>query len=185
LGNFPGEVLPVDPPSPAGVPDAYVMRPFAVKLKYRKKPFMTLEVEVGYDELDALGGEVEEHLAADVAELFAELGLATPGPVRLLPVPLQIAQKLHACSAPGSERAHDLVDLQLLAPGADDAAVAQAARRLFDFRRAHPFPPVVAVGSGWGSLYDLAAEGLDVLPDVADAVSWANDYIARLQRIAG
>jgi Nucleotidyl transferase AbiEii toxin, Type IV TA system len=145
---------------------------------------MTLELEVGYDELDALGGPVEEHLAPDVAELFVELGLATSQPVRLLPVPLQIAQKLHACSAPGSERAHDLVDLQLLVPAADDAAVAEASRRLFAFRRAHAFPPAVAIGEGWGPLYDEAAEGLDVLPDVQDAVGWVNDYIARLDRIA-
>jgi hypothetical protein len=47
--------------------------------------------------------------------------------VRLLPP--QVAQKLHACTAPGSERAHDLVDLQLLEPDADDAAVAEATQR--------------------------------------------------------
>jgi hypothetical protein len=35
------------------------MRPFAVKLKYRARSFTTLELEVGYDELDALGGTVE------------------------------------------------------------------------------------------------------------------------------
>lgn len=35
---------------------------------------------------------------------------------------------------------------------------------------------------GWASIYAEAAEGLDVLSNVTDAVAWANDFIDRLTR---
>lgn len=39
-------------------------------------------------------------------------------------------------------------------------------------------PPSVAVQEGWDGLYIEQAFGLDVLPDVASAVEWANELIA-------
>lgn len=36
--------------------------------------------------------------------------------------------------------------------------------------------------AGWSSIYAEAAEGLDVLGNVTDAVTWANDFIDRLTR---
>jgi len=32
----------------------------------------------------------------------------------------------------------------------------------------------------WPTIYAEAADGLDVLPDVDDAVAWTNDFIASL-----
>ena len=180
--RFAGKVVEVPPATPLGVPTPYVMRPFDVRLTYRGRAFTTLRLEVGHDELDVLGDDVEQHLAPDAVELFAELGLAAPAPVPLLPASVQIAQKLHACSAPRSQRAHDLVDLQLLAPSADPAAVAGLARRLFAFRRSHDFPPTITVDPGWDALYAEAATGLGVLPGVEEAAEWANAYVARLVR---
>ena len=107
------------------------------------------------------------------------LGLPSPAPVRVLPLHHQISQKLHACSEPGSKRAHDLVDLQLMAPMADAALVRQTAERLFAFRAAHPWPPTVVAGEGWEVRYADAAEGLVVL-DLEAAVEWVNKYIASL-----
>ncbi|GAA0314583.1 nucleotidyl transferase AbiEii/AbiGii toxin family protein [Kineococcus aurantiacus] len=179
-GNFTGHVVPGVPPTPAGVPTGYVMRPFTIKLRYHGKAFLSLPLEIGYDELNALGGPLEHHLADDVATLFAELGLPTPAPVRLLPAALQIAQKIHACTAPGSERAHDLVDLQLLTPGTDDTEVAQAVQRLFAFRRAHPLPAAITPGPGWDTRYTDAATGLEVHPTLEDAVAWTSSYLQRL-----
>jgi len=179
-GHFTGQVLPGVPPTPAGIPTGYVMRPFVIKLRYHAKAFLSLPLEIGYDELDALGGPLDHHLADDVVSLFAELGLPVPQPVRLLPAALQIAQKLHACTTAGSERAHDLVDLQLLEPGSDDADVAEATARLFAFRRAHSFPAALTPGPGWDTRYTDAATGLDVHPTLDDAVAWTNIYLQRL-----
>ena len=55
----------------------------------------------------------------DIVELFDIIGLDTPDPIPVLALDHQIAQKLHACTAinaktGGDERAHDLVDLQIL-----------------------------------------------------------------------
>lgn len=115
-------------------------------------------------------------MSEEVLLLFAELGLPAPLPVRTLPIHHQISQKLHACTEPGSSRAHDLVDLQLLIPGADALLVSATAQRLFKFRGTHPWPPTLEVGSQWDALYDQAAQGLGVR-SLPDAVAWLNDYL--------
>lgn len=119
-------------------------------------------------------------MADDVRALFAGLGLDLPEQVPVLAAHHQIAQKLHACTEPGGTRAHDLVDIQLLAPQADQARVADAARRIFRFRKRHPWPPAVVPNQDWGPLYDEAAVGLPVAPDVRSAAAWAIGYIKDL-----
>lgn len=42
------------------------------------------------------------------------------------------------------------------------------------------WPPVIAAGDQWATLYVEAAEGLDVIPDVEEAVIWANELIRRI-----
>jgi hypothetical protein len=109
-------------------------------------------------------------------------GLPQPGPVRVLPLQHQVAQRIHACTEPGSSRAHDLVDLQLMEPHLADDLVAHTCERLFRFRKQHTWPPVLSVDEAWEEDYLVAAEGLEVLPDVHAAASWLNGYVARLSR---
>ena len=138
-GPFTGTVIHGRQRPPAGVPSAYVMQPYVVKLLFHSRPFATVAVELGYDELEATTNEpIERALAPEVVDLFNELGIGSPLPIPVLPLHHQIAQKLHACTEPGSERAHDLVDLQLMAPLADDTLAGTTTRRLFTFRRQHP-----------------------------------------------
>lgn len=89
--------------------------------------------------------------------MFAELGLPQPGPVPVLPLQHQIAQKIHACTEPGSSRAHDLVDLQLMEPHITDDVVAHTRERLFRFRKQHAWPPALTVGETWEEAYKEAA----------------------------
>lgn len=115
--------------------------------------------------------------------MFAHLGLPAPQPVAIIAPHHQIAQKIHACTEPGSERAHDLVDLQLLWP-ADDAGlslVADTTRRLFAFRRGHQFPGTCRVGPDWSRTYDEAAQGLPVIPEVTEAARWLNIQLVELR----
>lgn len=183
-GAFTGTVTEGRPRPPAGVPAAYVMQPYIVKLLFHDRPFGTVTIELGYDELEATTQEPPElALSPDVADLFVELGLQTPSPVSVLPLHHQIAQKLHACTEPGNERAHDLVDLQLIAPLADEGLVAATTRRLFVFRQQHAWPAAIAPGPNWATLYADAVAGLDVIPELAEAVEWANRYIRRLTEI--
>ena len=81
-------------------------------------------------------------------------------------------------------RPHDLVDLQLMCGHSQiDLAEARAiCIRLFDYRRRQPWPPTVAKGSAWDSLYEDAGNGLDVLPTCDEAVAWANDLIASINK---
>ncbi|WP_147918622.1 nucleotidyl transferase AbiEii/AbiGii toxin family protein [Ruania zhangjianzhongii] len=127
--------------------------------------------------------EPEVQLAADLAGLLTEVGLEEPRPVRAIRVDHQIAQKLHAISEAGSERAHDLVDLQLLDRGEDlDLPQVRATCvRLFEYRQQHTWPPVIVVGNGWDTLYAAAVDDIDVVPEIAEAVRWANAFIERIE----
>jgi hypothetical protein len=115
--------------------------------------------------------------------LFESLGLETPAPIPVLALE---AQKLHACTYVNpktgqNDRAHDLVDLQILEQDEpiDMAAVAATAERLFAARQGHEWPPTVVQHDRWEAIYTEAATGLDVIDNVSEAVIWANNFIAR------
>ncbi len=63
--------------------------------------------------------------------------LPEPGPVALMPLTHQVAQKPHALTSPGKSRAHGLADLQVICRnGAPDlVATHETCVRLFDYRR--------------------------------------------------
>jgi hypothetical protein len=138
----------------------------------------------------------------------AVLGFGDPAPVPLISLEQQIAQKIHAVTHPGSQRAHDLVDLQLLwragtegEQGLDLPLLAQLCQRTFDYRRAHPWPPTgAALPNLLEPAYQAALEEADpgnllpnepddgsvATPDVSpavtlsDATGWLADRIAEI-----
>ena len=59
------------------------------------------------------------------------------------------------------------------------AAVAETAQRLFAARRSHPWPPTIVAYPGWDTIYTEAADGLDVIDNINDAMDWANRFIER------
>lgn len=94
-----------------------------------------------------------------------------------------VAQKLHAASAPGSRRAHDLIDLQLIARNTGNLnyeLLRKTCVRLFAYRKQQGWPPIVAEGETWSETYRIASEGLDVLPTVEEAVAWTNAFIQKI-----
>ncbi len=183
--GFTGRLVEKAAPRPTAVPTAYLMQPFEVKLDYLGRPWCTVKFELGYNEIgDA--DEPEYQLASDLVGLFTEVGLEIPRPVPVLRADHQIAQKLHAVSSERSERARDLVDLQLLDRG-DDLDLTQVDAicvRLFAYRRQQTWPPTVVVGNQWDTLYAQAADGLDVLPTVDAAVEWVNEFVRRIAAAA-
>ena len=179
--GFTGHVVPRSPAHPRDVPEQYVMQPFDVKLSYNGKSWLTVPLEVGHDELgDA--DEVEYGLAEDVAALFEAVGLPAPGPSPLMPLHHQIAQKLHAVSTPGGDRAHDLIDLQVICSmgSVDLARTRETCVRLFAYRRQQAWPPAIEGDDRWAGLYDAQAAGLDVLDTVGEAVEWANELVSAI-----
>lgn len=179
--GFTGRVIERRPPRPPGVPPAYVMQPFDLKLDYLGQPWRTVKFELGHNEIDD-AVDPELRIAADLVELFTDLGLPAPGPVPVMRADHQVAQKLHAVSSPGSDRVRDLVDLQLLDAGEkfDHAAVARTCERLFVYRQRQLWPTRITIGTEWDTLYAAAAEDLDVLPTVNEAATWTDEFIQRV-----
>ncbi|WP_276670079.1 nucleotidyl transferase AbiEii/AbiGii toxin family protein [Schaalia cardiffensis] len=180
--GFTGIIVPKEPASPRGVPAAYVMRPFDIKLAYNGKSWMTLPLEVGHNEI----GDAEDPdmvSSPEVATILKELGLPEPAPVPCMRLEHQIAQKLHALSGVGSERAHDLIDLQIAVTGGnlDYLEARKICVRLFEYRQEQGWPPTLVKEEGWESLYGAQAQGLSVLPSVDDAVDWANSLVAKIE----
>ena len=183
--GFTGRAVKVDPPDPDGVPPTYLMLPYDVKLSYNNKPWMTIRIEVGHNEIgDADASDAV--LSDDMARVFEDLGFPRPKKIAVMKLPYQVAQKLHAVTEKDSERAHDLIDLQLVCDKSelDLSETKSLCRRLFDYRRKQPWPPVVVKGPEWERLYVEALANIvgkaSVLQSVDEAIVWANDLIARI-----
>jgi predicted nucleotidyltransferase component of viral defense system len=180
--GFTGTLVRREPAKPRGVPGEYVMQPYDIKLSYNEKPWCTVPLEIGHDEI----GDAEDPdrgIAREIVDAFVALGFPEPKPVPLMRIEHQVAQKLHAASGAGSARAHDLVDLQLIVAreSVDYSAVRQVCRRLFAYRRQQAWPPTMLKGDDWDELYLAQSEGLEVLPTVDDAIEWANDLVNRIE----
>ena len=181
--GFTGVAVRKEPATPAGVPAAYVMQPYDVKLSYLGKSWVTVPLEIGHNEIgDA--GDPDMVAPQDATMLFEALGFDPPSPVPVMRLSHQIAQKLHGLSEEKSIRAHDLVDLQLinLNEQVDFAQTREICEQLFAYRGQQAWSPTIKAGANWVSLYAEAAEGLNVIQDLAEAIDWANRFI---EEIAG
>ena len=186
--GFTGTVEKEEAATPEGVPAEDVMQPFSIRLAFLGRHWLTVAFELGHDEIGSTKS-CDLRIAEDLITLFELLGLETPAPIPVLALDHQIAQKLHACTFVNpntgqNDRAHDLVDLQILEreEKIDMATVAGTAKRLFIARQGHDWPPTVVEYDRWETIYTEAATGLDVIDNVTEAVTWANDFIAQIVR---
>jgi hypothetical protein len=151
-------------------------------VKYKGRSFVTVEIELGVDEIGGVSQPIMA-MAPQIIRLFADLGLEVPAQVSVLAGEFQIAQKLHACTVADkhgkNQRAHDLIDIQLLSEleTINLARLSEVGRRTFAYRRVGNWPPSVQSWPGWDDLYAAAAQGLQVR-GLAEAISWANELIA-------
>ena len=169
---------------PNGVPFEYVMQPCEVKLKYLGTPWFTVSLEIGHNEIgDADASDLVE-MPETLAGLCDFLCLRRLPPIPAMRLEHQAAQKLHGVSAPGSRRAHDLIDLQLIfANGCVDIPlVASLCRALFKYRQVHAWPPRIAKGDGWEEVYNRQRGKLSVLESVDEAIAWANELIEKIDK---
>lgn len=180
--GFSGEVIVRRQGSPKGIPFDYVMQPCDVKISYLGRPWYTVQLEVGHNEIgDADAFDLVE-VPKVLVDLFAFLSIPAPSAIPAMRLEFQIAQKIHGASAPSSKRAHDLIDLQLImnnaAPDLHEAN--KICRQLFKYRKVHAWPPKVVKGDGWDASYNDQRGELSVLETVDEAVAWANELIARI-----
>jgi len=127
-----------------------------VAVAYRSRGWQTIDVDLGP------AGAAEVDLVVPAVPGLVEMNLAVPSPVRCLGTNEQVAQKLHACTAPGERgRARDVLDILLfdLLGKVDYARTRAAAKRVFKERGTHAFPPVFEMPAVWRiELVNLAAE---------------------------
>ena len=179
--GFSGTIVRYEPASPKNIPAEYVMKPYGVKLLYNGQSWCTVDLEIGFNEIgDA--EDVEYGLSGEVVDIFRQLAFPDPKPVPLMRLEYQIAQKLHGASEPGSRRAHDLIDLQLIVSRGefDYRRLHDVCRRLFAYRRKQTWPPTVVKGVDWESVYNEENGKGSVLATVDEAIAWANELIAEI-----
>ena len=181
--GFTGEIKILRQASPRGIPFDYVMQPCDVKLKYRGSPWYTVNLEVGHNEI----GDADEcdkvEMPQVMEEVFEFAALPKPSPIPAMRLEYQVAQKLHGVSAPGSKRAHDLIDLQLIMANAeiDYKRAAGLCRKLFTYRQVHTWPPMIVKGENWETMYTGQMRDLPILSSVDEAINWANELITRIE----
>jgi len=94
-------------------------------------------------------------------------------PVRCLGLAEQVAQKLHACTGPAAAgRARDVLDILLIDTlgKLDYPATADAARRVFEERATHAFPPEFVMPPEWRPELEALAAELDFPLTAASAI---------------
>ena len=117
-----------------------------VAVQYRTRAWQTVEVDLG----PASRRKVD--FVEPRIQGLRELGLNVTSPVRCLGLAEQVAQKLHACTAPFStDRARDVLDILLIEMlgGLDYRRASAAAREVFEERATHAFPPAFAMPAEW------------------------------------
>lgn len=163
-------------------------RRFVAKLSYHGQPFASVPIEVSMVE----AGNAERFDAVS-SDALALVGVPGAVAVPCMTLPWQIAQKLHACTATlappkTNDRAHDLVDLQLLemlVANADLEQIRLACVAVFGGRAEQSWPPAIRALAHWPVIYDRAREGLDHI-DLAETAVKAADrvqrFVARIDR---
>jgi hypothetical protein len=170
------------PPEEIEVPGLHVKpRRFVAKLSYHGQPFASVPIEVSM--VEAGNAESFDAVSSDALALVGVPGAVT---VPCMTLPWQIAQKLHACTttpaAPKTnDRAHDLVDLQLLEVILADTDLEQtrlACVAVFEVRAEQSWPTTIRALPHWPAIYDRAREGLDHI-DLAETVAAAAQRVQR------
>ena len=153
-----------------------------VAIQYRTRSWQTIEVDLGPASVDRVD------LIEPRVRGLVELGIPVISSVRCLGLAEQVAQKLHACTGPAAAgRARDVLDILLIeALGQlNYAETAHAARRLFEARATHAFPPAFAMPPEWGpELESLALELGFTLSTAGEIKGRFREVIQLLERAA-
>jgi hypothetical protein len=153
-----------------------------VAIQYRTRSWQMIEVDLGPASVDRVD------LIEPRVRGLVELGIPVISSVRCLGLAEQVAQKLHACTGPAAAgRARDVLDILLIdALGQlNYAETAHAARRVFEARATHAFPPVFAVPPEWGpELESLALELGFTLSTAGEIEGRFREVIQLLERAA-
>lgn len=183
--DFTGRVVVGKQAKPKDVPAQYVMQPLNIKLAYLQKPWCSVLLEVGHNEIgDA--DSADYVVPKEANEYLEKLGFEALPAVALMPLEYQVAQKLHGLSEAGSNRLNDLIDLQLIVSYSDVnlGKVKNICMRLFDYRNRQPWPPSIQKAENWSDMYEAQSENVDVIKDIDDALDWVNGLVDDISNAA-
>ena len=150
-----------------------------VAIRYRTRSWQTVEVDLG----PAGIGQVD--LIAPRVQGLVELGIPVASTVRCLGLADQVAQKLHACTGPATTgRARDVLDILLIdvLGQADYGEIASAARRVFEERATHAYPPQFVMPAEWRPEIEALAAELDFPVKTSAAIE--SRFLQVLQRLS-
>jgi len=167
---------------PEGVPSEYVIRTYTARIFYGNSEWRAVKLEVGRDEIGGYDRPVGR-IAKEWTIYFRKIGLEDPEAVALFPYQEQLIEKVDGCTRPDkngqNDRAHDLVDIQLILQdtGIAPAELLDIAGRSFAYRGIS-WPPTARRFPGWEALYLAdAVDYPEVIQDVDEAVSWLQQFI--------
>jgi hypothetical protein len=127
-----------------------------VAIQHRTRAWQTVEVDLGPASTTAV-----DLVDPAIAGLH-KMGGPVTSPVRCISLSEQVAQKLHACTAPktSSTRARDVLDILLIETlcQLDYAATLISVRRVFRERATHDFPPLFIIPPTWRPELEALAE---------------------------
>ena len=159
---------------------------FDVQLQYAGKAFSTVRIELA---LDGLSGAGHDDLIDGID--LGWFGIDAPS-IPCLSIPVQMAQKLHACTdqyegeGRENDRVRDLTDLWLLESLLPDGGLAEvraAALVTFERRAKHPWPPTLVITAAWRKDYPKIAAEVPGAPATVDqAAAHVEDLIVRIAR---
>lgn len=150
-----------------------------VAIQHRTRAWQTVEVDLGPTSRTSI--DLVEPMIVGVHEM----GVPVTSPVRCISISEQVAQKLHACTAPNtsSTRARDVLDILLIETlgqlNYSDALA--AARRVFQERGTHDFPPEIVIPVLWRpELEALAGQLSFFIPSAADIERTFRETVRRI-----
>lgn len=124
---------------------------FDVRVRFLNDPLKKVKLEISAAE-GAAGAQWDPVKAIGMAQTFG----FTDGAIDEIPclsIPYQIAQKIHAVTAPsqGNDRFRDLIDIILLDEIGDEdvSQLRRACVEIFTLRNQHPWPPTIEIRDGW------------------------------------
>lgn len=150
-----------------------------IRVQYQNKPWATVQMEVSAA-ADDRSIEVEQIPATSLEEF----GIDGPEFVTCLSLRYQIAQKIHAVTAPPpvdrtNDRFRDLADLWLLRElGVDLGRLREACEEIFAQREMHGWPPAVVVPDHWAEPFGRLAGELGITTSIDEAASALARYIS-------
>lgn len=183
IGGFSIEsVKQVSSSRPKHLPEHYAMTRHKIRLLFRGGEFRTVILEANQNELGLDSESTDFELSSQIIELIELAGLQAPATIRVFSSEYQFAQKLHALSAPDSDRGHDLLDLWLLIASEhlDARRVRELVKRTYSIRGTHPFETTLHATALMERTYVSATNDLLDPPSFGTALGLVNEYLEKV-----